>query len=186
MAKIRALPLHRSRQQKCGNLLKMKQLAHRELLPTIHLMKKIADYRRLLDVDAAVTLKDLKTVYRNLMKDCHPDKFPDNEAERLEAEKRSKRVIEAYHFLVGIAPETKAENLQAYTQTTLEGFEDYEYKNEVLKVTFTDGSLYEYYGVPKAIYTKLVNADTPGRFARRHIFDGFVYRKVGRAVEQEA
>jgi hypothetical protein len=38
----------------------------------------------------------------------------------------------------------------------------------------------------KAIYTKLVNADTPGRFARRHIFDGFVYRKVGRAVEQEA
>lgn len=149
-------------------------------------MKKIADYRRLLDVDAAVSLKDLKTVYRNLMKDCHPDKFADNEAERMEAEKRSKRVIEAYHFLVGIAPETKAENADVYSQTILDGFDDYEYKNEILKVVFNDGNTYEYYGVPKATYAKLVNADTPSRFARRHIFDGFAHRKLSRALEQEA
>ncbi|TAD81739.1 MAG: KTSC domain-containing protein [Bacteroidetes bacterium] len=149
-------------------------------------MKKIEDYRRLLSVDAGVTLKDLKTVYRNLMKDCHPDKFADDDVQRADAEKRSKRVIEAYHFLVGISPETKAEGRDAYTQTVAEGFDDYEFKNEVLKVVFTDGAIYEYYGVPKTIYTKLVNADTPARFARRHIFDGFVYRRVGRTAEQEA
>jgi len=38
-------------------------------------MKKIVEYRKLLNVDKTVDLKDLKTIYRNAMKDAHPDKF---------------------------------------------------------------------------------------------------------------
>jgi hypothetical protein len=38
-------------------------------------MKRVVEYRKLLEVDKNVTLKELKTIYRNSMKDAHPDKF---------------------------------------------------------------------------------------------------------------
>ena len=46
-------------------------------------MKRIAEHRKLLGVDKTATLKDLKTIYRNTMKDTHPDKFINNEAGKL-------------------------------------------------------------------------------------------------------
>ena len=65
-------------------------------------MKRINEYRKLLGVDKDATLRDLKTVYRNTMKDAHPDKFINDDAGKTEAEETSKTVIEAYHFLVSI------------------------------------------------------------------------------------
>ncbi|SER71623.1 KTSC domain-containing protein [Pedobacter rhizosphaerae] len=146
-------------------------------------MKKIVDYRKLLNVDKTAELKELKTVYRTLMKDCHPDKFQQDE-EKSAAEARSKDIIEAYHFLVSIAPETREQHLETYTQTiTTSNIMDFEYKQQVLNVQFFDGSAYEYFDVPRAIYIKLVNADSPGRFARRHIFSEFPYRNVAKVAE---
>ncbi|MDO7744740.1 MAG: DnaJ domain-containing protein, partial [Pedobacter sp.] len=60
-------------------------------------MKKIVDYRKLLGVQKDAELKELKTIYRNLMKEFHPDKFQEDEA-RVAAEVKSKEIIEAYHF----------------------------------------------------------------------------------------
>lgn len=144
-------------------------------------MKKIVDFRKLLGVNERTELKELKTVYRNFMKECHPDKFQDNPEQQLEAEAKSKSIIEAYHFLVSIAPETKEANLEEYTNTTTNsGIADFEYKAQTLKITFADGSGYEYFDVPKAVYTKLINADSPGRFARRHIYNSFLYRSISK------
>lgn len=146
-------------------------------------MRRISNYRKLLGVGETAELKELKTVYRNLMKDWHPDKFQDTPEARLEAEEKSKKIIEAYHFLVSIAPETRAGTLAAYTTTTTEaGIIDFEYKSELLSISFSDGSVYEYYGVPKAIYVKLINAETPARFARRHIYHVYIYRSTTRQV----
>ncbi|WP_316798603.1 KTSC domain-containing protein [Pedobacter frigidisoli] len=146
-------------------------------------MKKIVDYRRLLSVDKTAKLADLKSVYRTLMKEYHPDKFQVEE-ERLEAEAKSKEIIEAYHFLVSIAPETCEQNLEIYTQTiTNSNILDFEYKQSVLNIQFFDGSAYEYFDVPRAIYIKLVNADSPGRFARRHICNSYPYRNVAKVAE---
>jgi hypothetical protein len=146
-------------------------------------MRKIADYRKLLGVDKSAELKDLKSIYRTLMKDFHPDKFQEEE-ERLAAEAKSKEIIEAYHFLVSIAPETHNKNLEAYTQTTmLSNIQDFEYKQQVLVIDFYDGSSYEYFDVPRAVYVKLVNADSPGRFARRHIFNDYPCRNVAKVSE---
>ncbi|WP_413668798.1 KTSC domain-containing protein [Mucilaginibacter sp. Mucisp86] len=144
-------------------------------------MKKIVDYRKLLNVTENAELSELRTVYKSMMKTWHPDRFQDES--RIEAEEKSKTIIEAYHFLVSIAPETRAQTLSDYTATTtLSNIADFEYKQQVLKVTFLDGNVYEYFGVPKAVYTKLINADSPGRFARRHIFNEFVYRSVNKLV----
>jgi curved DNA-binding protein CbpA len=146
-------------------------------------MKKIDYYRRLLDVTKNTELKELKSVYRNLMKDWHPDKFQENEAEKLAAEEKSKKIIEAYHFLVSIAPETIAASIEQYTETiTVASIEDFEFKNEMLTITFSDGNTYEYFGVPKATYVKFVNAPSQARFARRHICNSFVYRSVNKLV----
>jgi curved DNA-binding protein CbpA len=117
------------------------------------------------------------------MKDWHPDKFQANETEKLAAEEKSKKIIEAYHFLVSIAPETIAASIEQYTETiTVASIEDFEYKNEMLSITFSDGNSYEYFGVPKATYVKLVNAPSQARFARRHICNSFVYRSVNKLV----
>ena len=142
-------------------------------------MKRIGDYRRLLGVTNTTGLKELKTVYRNFMKDCHPDKFFDNEELKLEAEERSKLIIEAYHFLVSIAPETHALGFSEYTATTTSSnISDFEWEATKLKIFFIDGSVYEFFDVPRNVYVKLINAESQGRFARRHIYKSFLYRNI--------
>jgi len=146
-------------------------------------MKKIVDYRKLLGVNEAAELQELKTTYRSLMKAWHPDKFQDSPESKLEAEDKSKTIIEAYHFLVSIAPETRNQSFADYIlTTTTSSIADFEYKSQVLKISFTDGNTYEYFDVPKAVYIKLINADSPGRFARRHIFNNYVYRSLSKLV----
>jgi len=146
-------------------------------------MKKIADYRKLLGVDKTVDLKELKTIYRNFMKDWHPDKFQDSESEKLQAEEKSKALIEAYHFLVSIAPETAAQNLAEYTTVINSSrIVDFQYKAQILQLNFMDGSAYEYFDVPKNIFNKFQSSDIPDRFARRHIYHSYIYRKVSKAV----
>jgi curved DNA-binding protein CbpA len=146
-------------------------------------MKKITDYRKLLEVTKDAELQELKTVYRSLMKTWHPDRFNDNAEAKLEAEEKSKTIIEAYHFLVSIAPETVAQTATEYSQTTANsGILDFEYKGQILKIYFADGNTYEYFDVPKEVYRKLINADSPGRFARRHIFNAYVYRSLSKLM----
>jgi hypothetical protein len=145
-------------------------------------MKKIVDYRKLLNVNEAAELQELKTVYRSLVKTWHPDKFHDNAELKLEAEEKSKLIIEAYHFLVSIAPETRNQSLPEYNITTASAITDFDYKSQVLTMYFADGNSYEYFDVPKAVYIKMINSDSPGRFARRHIFNNYVYRSLSKLV----
>ena len=142
-------------------------------------MKKIVEYRSLLNVEKTVSLKELKTIYRNAMKESHPDKFQGDDAGLKIAEENSKAIIEAYHFLVSINAETIQQGLPEYQETIATAtITDYKYENIRLIVNFSNGSVYEYISVPKATYIKMVTADSPGRFAKRHVFTAFPYRKV--------
>lgn len=146
-------------------------------------MKKIAEYRKLLDVDKNVTLKDLKNIYRNTMKDTHPDKFINDEAGKLEAEEKSKSVIEAYHFLVSINEETQEKYKEEYADTISNSIiADFYLEKSILKVQHLNGKMFEYIGVPRNTYIKMVNSDSPSRFARRHIYGNFIYRKSGEVM----
>ena len=141
-------------------------------------MKRINQYKKLFNVQADTDLKQLKTTYRGLVKEWHPDKFPQGGDKATEAEIKSTEIIDAYHFLVSIAPETKAANLEEYRITATEsGIADFKHKGLLLEVSFLDGTTYEYFGVSKNIYSKLVNSDKPYRFAKRNIFNTFLYRK---------
>ena len=113
------------------------------------------------------------------MKNWHPDKFQDDETLKEQAEHRSTLYIEAYHFLVSINPETIKQNLPEYTETIATStISDYKFVDGRLIINFSNGSVYEYISVPKATYVKMVNADSPGRFAKRHILNSFTWRKT--------
>lgn len=132
-------------------------------------------------VNEQASLQELKTVYRNLMKEWHPDKFVAQEEKDL-SEAKSRHIIEAYHFLVSIAPETRAQTQAAFTlTTTTAGITDFDYKDETLQINFVDGSSYEWFGIPRALYIKMDNAPAIGRFNRRHIYASFPYRAVSKA-----
>jgi molecular chaperone HscB len=144
-------------------------------------MKRISEYKKLFKVEGAIDLKELKTTYRSLVKEFHPDKFTD-EAKKEEADVISTRIIDGYHFLVSIAPETKAANLDEYKKTITEfQVADWHHKSMLMEVTFTDGNTYEYFGVSKILFGKFVNAKSINNFGKRNIFNSFIYRKSKKA-----
>ena len=146
-------------------------------------MKRIERHRAILGVDEKATLSDLKKVYRKIMMEWHPDKFQESDVAKKMAEEKSAKLIASYHFLVSVHSETREATINEYTTTTTEAsIDDFEFKSEILRVVFSDGNEYEYYGVPKAIYVKLVNSDTPDRFARRHIYENYLYRSTNKIV----
>lgn len=146
-------------------------------------MKRIIESRKLLETTQVTTLAELKIIYRNLMKQWHPDKFRESDEQAAEAEMKSKSIIEAYHFLVSVSPETHATYADAYNTTTGTCIiVDFEHKGTTLRVSFSDGSSYEYFGVPRNTYIKLVNAPAQARFARRHIFTTYLYRNISKSA----
>lgn len=149
-------------------------------------MRRIALYKKEFGVTPETTLKDLKSTYRGLMKEWHPDKFS-NDAEKLaEAEVKSKMIIDAYHFLVSIAPETIEANLEDYKATIATAdIADFTYAKQVLEVFFSNGNSYEYFGVKESVYSKLCNSSTQTRFCKRHVFNSFKYRKTERKKSEE-
>ncbi len=149
-------------------------------------MKRINEYRKVFEIENEIDLTALKLTYRKLVKQWHPDKFQEGDPLREEATIKGQQVVDGYHFLVSIAPETKAANLAEYTTTVIEsGIADFKHKGLLLEITFTDGSTYEYFGVNANVYKKLINSDKQVRFAKRFIYDSYLYRKSKKATEGE-
>lgn len=155
------------------------------MCPQIRLyMKRINEYKKLFGVEKEIDLVILKKSYRDLVKQWHPDKFQNDADLQAEAEIQSRRIIDGYHFLISIAPETIASNLENYTETiNNSGIENYRHKGMLLEITFLDGSIYEYFGVTKQIYQKMINTDKLNRFAKRTIYPNYLYRKTKESLE---
>ena len=141
-------------------------------------MKRINEYKKLFNVENNIDLKELKSTYRTLVKEWHPDKFLAGDEKASEAETRSKQIIDGYHFLVSIAPETKAANLEGFNATIATPIVDWQHKGLVLELTFLDGDTYEFFGVDKALFIKFYQSDKLTRFAKRNIFNTYTYRKI--------
>lgn len=141
-------------------------------------MKRINEYKKLFNLDSNFDLKTLKSTYRDLVKEWHPDKFQSGDDKAVEAELKSRQIIDGYHFLVSIAPETKEANLSEFNETTASPIIDWQHKGLVLEMTFLDGNTYEFFGVDKALYIKFSQSDKLTRFAKRNIFNTYTYRKI--------
>ena len=148
-------------------------------------MKRINHYKKLFSVENEIDLKILKTTYRNLVKEWHPDKFQEGDSNRKLAEVQSQEIINGYHFLVSIAPETIAASSKSYNETiTKSSIASYSHKGLLLEITFLDGNTYEYFGVTKSIYVKMINSNKLNRFAKRTIYPKHLYRKSKRTMHE--
>ena len=148
-------------------------------------MKRINEYKKLFQIENEIDLASLKLTYRKLVKQWHPDKFQDGDPLKEEANVMGRQVTDGYHFLVSIAPETKESNLPEYQKIIMEcGIADFKHKGLLLEITFTDGSTYEYFGVNANVYKKLINSDKQVRFAKRFIYESYLYRKSKKAIEE--
>ncbi|HLT34052.1 MAG TPA: KTSC domain-containing protein [Aquaticitalea sp.] len=141
-------------------------------------MKRINEYKKLFNVETNFDLKTLKSTYRELVKEWHPDKFQAGDEKAIEAELKSRQIIDGYHFLVSIAQETKAANLEAFNETIITPIIDWQHTGLVLELTFLDGNTYEFFGVDKTLFIKFYQSDKLNRFAKRNIFNTFTYRKI--------
>jgi hypothetical protein len=150
-------------------------------------MKRINQYKKLFEIEGPIELAPLKITYRRLVKQWHPDKFQEDDPMHAEATVMGREITDGYHFLVSIAPETKEANLAEYTATIAEcGIADYKHKGLLLEITFTNGDTYEYFGVNANVFKKLVNSDKQVRFAKRFIYETYLYRKSKKGSVQES
>ena len=143
-------------------------------------MKRINEYKKLFGVENTVKLKPLKRAYRDLVKTWHPDKFQAGDERQAEAEIQSRRIIDGYHFLVSIAPETIAANAEQYSESINSGIADFQHKGMLLEITFMDGVTYEYFGVTKPMFIKMINSNKVNRFAKRSIYPNYTFRMAKR------
>jgi DnaJ-class molecular chaperone len=149
-------------------------------------MKRINQYKKLFQIEDQIELSALKSTYRSLVKQWHPDKFQDDDPMKAEAELMGRQIVDGYHFLVSIAPETKEATLQEYQQTIMEcGITDFKHKGLLLEITFSDGSTYEYFGVNANVFKKFLNSDKQVRFAKRFIYEAYLYRKSKKGGSEE-
>ena len=149
-------------------------------------MKRINQYKKLFKIEQKIELSALKKTYRNLVKEWHPDKFQQGDDKAVEAEIKSREIIDGYHFLISIAPETKEKYSEEYIQVSMKsGINDFQHKGLLLEVTFNDGTTYEYFGVTKTVFQKLINSDKQMRFSKRNIFNSYLYRKSKSALEEQ-
>jgi len=148
-------------------------------------MKRINQYKKLFKIEQKIELSALKKTYRNLVKEWHPDKFQQGDDKAVEAEIKSREIIDGYHFLISIAPETKEKYSEEYIQVSMKsGINDFQHKGLLLEVTFNDGTTYEYFGVTKTVFQKLINSDKQMRFSKRNIFNSYLYRKSKNELEE--
>jgi hypothetical protein len=119
-------------------------------------MKKIVEYRKLLNVDKTAELKDLKPFIAMRWKNRILINFRGWSWFK-KTEENSKKIIEAYHFLVSINPETIKQNLPEYTETISSStITDYKFvEGDWLLIFLTE--VYMSISVPKATYVKMVN-----------------------------
>lgn len=155
-------------------------------------------YFEVLGVNRQSTKVEIRDAYRQLIKKWHPDKFPNDTEKNLEATEKSKLLNEAYYILKDYEPASfkkpssysppyttsgsrkgrhdilrtivKSSNIHSVGYDTIES---------ILQVQFLNGGIYEYYGVPENIFNDLMNAESKGKYANRHIFYSYNYDCVG-------
>ena len=54
----------------------------------------------------------------------------------------------------------------------------YNKEKKILEIEFNSGAVYQYFGVPKSLFTSLLNASSKGKFHNDFIKDNFQYRKI--------
>lgn len=137
----------------------------------------VETYFRILEIPANSTENDVKKAYRKLMLKCHPDVVSKNEIDQDRANEFSKVINEAYTTLKKhLSSKDKYEKIFVKSSNIHSVL--YDTFSSILTLEFKNGDIYYYYNVPESIYLDFLNAPSKGKFAHKHIYHVFKYRKV--------
>lgn len=78
-------------------------------------------------------------------------------------------LIDKILFEVKYSQRVKSSNLRSVK---------YDTKTHILQITFHGGTKYNYYDVPKTVYTQLIRAKSKGRFAYYNICYEYDYERM--------
>ena len=95
--------------------------------------------------------------------------------------KKKKKKINRPQKRIRLKEKYKEEYRETISKSNIE---DFDYEKSILKIQHLNGKMYEYIGVPRNTFIKMVNADSPSRFARRHIYNEFLYRSASKIVAE--
>ena len=54
----------------------------------------------------------------------------------------------------------------------------YDRENRILEVEFRNGRIYQYFGVPEAVYISLMNAPSHGQYFHQCVRDVYPYQRI--------
>lgn len=77
-----------------------------------------------------------------------------------------------------ISEQISGETINVNIQSSNLKFATYNTTSKILKVTFNNGSIYEYYNVPWQLFTKMRMAESQGKFFNTEIGKFFKYKKL--------
>lgn len=155
-------------------------------------------YFQILEVTSLSTKDEIKKSYLRLIKQWHPDRFPNDNIKAHEATEKCKLLNEAYEKLKDYKPpEIKSDTgfKQKYSSTKKPDHKrhsinrvkvkssninsiGYDTILKFLQVEFRDGSIYEYFEVPEMLFNELMKAESKGKFANQFIFSKYRYSRV--------
>jgi hypothetical protein len=155
-------------------------------------------YFDILGVNRKSTKDVIKQAFRDLIKKWHPDKFLINNDANHEATEKSKLIIEAYRVLKNYEPpklqspntyyptdsikkkssKVRQEILRTRVKSSNIHSVGYDCEKSILQVEFSNGGVYEYYGVPEIIFKDFMNSVSKGKYANRNIFYSYRYSRV--------
>ena len=146
-------------------------------------MKRINAYKRLFEIEGEIDLGELKKTYRRLVKEWHPDKHVLDETKGRGSRRNDPSNYRWIRLFNQHRTGDHCKGTRGIHATTIENafIDDMQHKSLLLELKFTDGSTYEYFGgEQEPVYPNWVNAEKVQRFARRNIFNSFIYRKSKR------
>ncbi len=160
-------------------------------------------YLKILGVTVKSTKEEIKTAYRIAIKQCHPDKFPDDKQKILAATEKSKLINEAYQALKNYSPPIPKKSKSYYehiywhykdrgnrniTRRNIDNVvvhsAGYDQKEKMLQIVFFE-SLYEYYGVPEDVFDKLIISEKPYNYYIEYIEWNYPGGQVGKVSKRE-
>ncbi len=156
-------------------------------------MDKYAEYCGVLGLDTVGSVTELKSVYRQAVKQWHPDRYMFDRRMHQTAVEKTKLINSAYEYvseLLESRPSASSRPAQAYCpkfpqDSLLEIFlrsshlvsVAYDYSDYSMYLKFKSLNIYRFRDVPPRIYEELITAASPGVYAKKNVYTNYKYER---------
>lgn len=133
---------------------------------------------RILGVTRNSTKEEIKKAYLREIKKWHPDKFQNEPEKALEAEAKSKAIIEAYGLLKDYDLSTARSGNSVTFKDTFIRYRirslnvvaiGYNKQLNILEVMYRSGRIIQYFGVPETTFITTLQSEAKGKFINKNM-----------------